>query len=1073
MYGAMRRGAVVWLWGALNLAGLACAPALDTEVGAGPERSVGEEVFRIVCLRLAGRTWPEDVTAERARSACDGRTAIDWTDAPRLGAWLSPRDELIASLDAMLPEEAQDELAAWLDAATQTYENEADHFPLTVRALARSLQRAATDDELVATLARWRLRAGYRPEATAQAPIAGFLGTDALRSTLHHALEAYAASPSRRHRTELIQAQLAEGLWSPEAGRRWREWLLAEGTVPADHEPTWAVARDERGLAMIADTDGLSDRDFDGRPDVDSFGRYLGSDGEPLALPLPFEGERRPETDGALVYRYRDAARTVVGAGARLLAHSEAGSDALDVSTYLSEEWLGPKVPRTRRVGAETVAYEAHDLAQAGWWRTTEVLAQVLAEDVSVDAVEALRQVAERSPQAMAGMVHSLRYALRRFHTEADIDEGLARQFRDDALTWLMWVADAPGLLDGLLRGLADPRSARLGDVLGEMMRYRDQVPYNREDRNEIVASQTWTRLVDRTGPQTQANRSLFSRSIALIHDLGQQSVCNRDGARVGVTVLGRYIPLPGRYDECALIELPDMIETYLRAILGRAELQIKPDFINTLTDAAALLGIESLTIDELLQRESDIDGFTSEPTAFAMNRFVFTPQTRFLEEIADPLRTRDGALVSERHAGTIFAWERAFEFDDGYTPKRIGFLGAFTPVVDAFDRLDPRVVGSSLVPSARSRHRRILFSEMISLLHLYWPPEDAEFTQARDEAAPFFAYSAGIARWEPALADVLQEGELMRNIARFLTALRAVEVRPGVDGISAISRWVARMANPRETPELLTLDGERRVRLTNGRTVGPTHLNNLFESLDRWPEASPTDALPGRPEEGVFGVEHRPDGPHFRQPAVATLMTGLLGQLAEAGHAANLAASFDAFRQDLLLLLASPAGAALLDWAKQLDHGALRSLVDAFASPALSRELARSATDWADLLADTGSIRALRKFGGLATEPSLATADGAQSLLELAISFGVEALADSRTDAFLHLLARGWAPPSAPLIPVWDALAEVGRARPMSVAPFDADDYRHWLLETAAFLEDEDNGLRRFFRIVAERQRP
>src|SRR5690606_37106231 len=170
---------------------------------------------------------------------------------------------------------------------------------------------------------------------------------------------------------------------------------------------------------------------------------------------------------------------------------------------------------------------------------------------------------------------------------------------------------------EAVMRSFSDPRSEQLGEIYGGLMRYRDRITFNPSAVNAAPVGFPLDQPVDHAMDDTFDNESLFQRTLALIDGLNGVRVCNRAGARLNlnVPIIGSITWPPSfadAYDECELIDIPNVAEAYALAILGRYELELESSFINFVADAADSLGI---SVDEMLEESSGIDGLTRHPT--------------------------------------------------------------------------------------------------------------------------------------------------------------------------------------------------------------------------------------------------------------------------------------------------------------------------------------------------------------------------------------------------------------------------------------------------------------------------
>src|SRR5512139_3117702 len=100
----MRRTGILGLLGSAAILISGCAPEFDSTRAAGWEGTLGEEIFKVVCQRMADEasraaheadpSVPYDVTGEPTRALCEGRADPTTAPTPRLRALSENRDRL-------------------------------------------------------------------------------------------------------------------------------------------------------------------------------------------------------------------------------------------------------------------------------------------------------------------------------------------------------------------------------------------------------------------------------------------------------------------------------------------------------------------------------------------------------------------------------------------------------------------------------------------------------------------------------------------------------------------------------------------------------------------------------------------------------------------------------------------------------------------------------------------------------------------------------------------------------------------------------------------------------------------
>ena len=152
----------------LLVVGAAITPAgcshFDTTRRAAPRLTLGEEIVRVFCERMASEANPSDVMGLRWRPVCRGE-APPPVDAPRrLVVLMEHRTRLARALDQVLPEaEIGDDLGHFLGELMPLMDNPSERVPASTRLLADFLDRLSSDDAAIDALSRMGTREGYRP----------------------------------------------------------------------------------------------------------------------------------------------------------------------------------------------------------------------------------------------------------------------------------------------------------------------------------------------------------------------------------------------------------------------------------------------------------------------------------------------------------------------------------------------------------------------------------------------------------------------------------------------------------------------------------------------------------------------------------------------------------------------------------------------------------------------------------------------------------------------------------------------------------------------------------------------
>ena len=1137
--------------GVVTLALGSCSHELDTERAVPARASLGAEIYRIFCKRIAASELPTDVTGRQSRALCAGEEGPELAPTPRLRAMAENRDRLVDALDRTLPEPLEDDLDAFMVQLVPFYDPPDERLPSQTRALAELLARIAEDDEAVGALERVSTRVGYRPLRLALGVTRPFLSYPRVTELTQTALATVDDGGSASAEWDALLRALALELATSEEEPTLpgeestlaigRELLLRTNPAFGDGTALFLTQRDRRGIVLPAGGTVVApfvDMNGDGLADVDPLGRFVGEAGGLLELPAPFRvlgetGIARDPSGRALRETDRTPIFATVDVDATLLAGVTRESvgwldperpTLLNLAQGLSL-LLGPEAERTETLGAIDVRYDGYDTAQGPLFDLVHGVGHVI-DDAEVDDTLALTEILLRDHEhELAGVIEAGLFG--DAVADADTRAALAEnsELWDDVIQVGELIAQEPGLMEALLRALADPRSKRLGTIYAEMMRHRDAVGWDPADTNRPMRDQVWDEPVDHDAADTPENESLFQRSIAVIHDLDGVRVCNKDGARLRLRVIGLSITYPlfgGSFDECELIEIENVAEAYALAIAGRYELELKDGFLNALVDFGDRVG---LSVDAILEESSGIDGLTRRPTPEALNRLVFLREgNAFLEDLFDPIPQRDGVIITERHDPIVFAWERAFHFcgDELYpagsapcaAPEVVTFYQAMTPLLEAFDSFDRRTEG------------RFLFARLITALHTHWPSARATATQDDDPAAPLFAHHDDGRSYEPIVASLFGDcgyagdrrcnpalgGKLISRLHELTLQLDSVELRPGVDGLDVLAAAGEKLIDPARNAGLANRRGIDTT-FTNDRTreIPYSPLLLLLDSLNGFDEAfepAPDRLTRWRDARGaivdqLLTVRERGGRRELANRRAHALTQTLVPFVRErvASHRADgdLEEWSLSLAPRLETTLGSAVGSSALRFLEAVDRdegakeelsGLIQYLMnDASDNDAFDNTLLATA-DLLQLLDDELNLVPLlnvlseglapgvreRVAAGGTIDPSTLSLDGSTLDETVKLLRAIVDVDDRRTLA--AVLRNVVALPEGgdgetPLETVVDVIAEVNRAEPGLGTSLRAEDHRSVLGHVDEFLTDPDRGLERIYRVVQNRTLP
>ncbi len=1152
-----------------SLLAISCAEAPSVVREKRERLSVGAEVFRVFCKRAAAEAFPDDLEGTEFNAACEGRAAAPRT-TPRLSAMLSRRPQIVRALDRVLSDDTAvargevraplegDELRDFLSSTLPLYDGE-QLLPSTTRTLSTILGRLTDDEDALGkaaldVLARTTGRTGYRPLRLALGVVRPLLEYPRLDAFTRSTLDMVATGGSAE--AELDAVLRAAAL----------ELATAEDTPPAPDstlaltrdlvlsplpdlepelkkDPLWLVRRDARGVALPELLDGalprpFLDTDADGRADIDGFGRLLSFTQD--RLPAPFKVASEPETqrDAAgralnvwepsseLLYRHLDVEGTLLAALAReqraLLTPKKPGDrTTIDKLARGLPALLGPWAMREYGYGKARIGFRGPDLTNAPVLDLVHAAGVLTGMPEMRKAIEVLEAALRDHEGASARLIDALLEIDRRAdaHPEAELvgvnGPGTPHQFWDDLIAIGVRMTQRPGLIEALLRAFLDARTPAQGPILGNWMRYKDLITYPNapstapSDINGRV-QHTYSELVDRSQPNVGLNRSLFQRTAALVHNLHGQKHCNKPNAKLAVHLgpIPLTLPLTGPgYAPCELFEVPDLVEVYVRAVLGRARIDLKPGDLNALGGLCPVLDAACLGATQ--EKESEIVGFDDTPTAEALARFVFSPPNAFVQGISDPVTTIDGANIQQWEPYALFPLELVDPMAKPYgSPEHPGlsFAEAGYPLFEAFDDHELRDESGRLVDG-------YLFGDLMHTLHVHWAARSTEpcdgppaetCTQSVDPSLPFFSHQTNLVSYEPLLAEALLDVDLLARLHETTNAL-ANTVIDGEDGITIMARLFERLLSP--DPSLTYRDGNTRALTNVGEDLG--YVSPLYLLLDAlkgidasfasdehgmrlpvWREAR-SELIDTLFEIETVGEEKRLKD-RLGRAVTLRLMQFLRDRIdahAEAGDLSEWAASFGPRTRDVL---EKPVVAALVglldktyeDEAASLEFAGLAKYLFEEEGSGFQSSLLATA-DLLQLFDDANSTAPLLHFAAEAIAPGVLSAieqgkpfevkSGiARTFVELQHAVSKLDARDPSTTAKLlrNLVADVMEDGRTPLEVLLDAAADIERANPAvpTTTPLDGSDLKSVIESVRAFLSDRDVGLERFYEVIQHR---
>ncbi|MBK8169430.1 MAG: hypothetical protein IPK60_03685 [Sandaracinaceae bacterium] len=799
-----------------------CPEPLDVTRVIPQRGTLGEEIYKILCQRIASTEFPTDVTGDGTKALCEGREEPNDDTPARLRALASNRTRLVDALDQTMPDGLHDDLSAFMMQLIPLYDPPRETLPEQTRAVADALANIAGDTDALTALQRLSAREGYRPARLAigvSRPLLTYPNFDDFAGKLLRAVDDDgAAGPQFDHLLQVLSLEMATSQTSFATGPTTlglaRDLLYTSSDAFGGGSARWLVRRDERGIVLPSDGAGgigapFVDTDSDGLADVDSLGLFVDASGQRLNVPAPFPindefGIRRDAQGRALhsddtpYYDYMDANRTLLAA---LMRESHGWFDpatpaALDLADGIPL-FLGPPATQTEVFGNTSLQYEGYDTAHGPIFDLVHGTGSILYRPETDDMLAVVDELLRNHEDVVAPVIDSIWYAMERGDAYPNASIPRTSDFWDDMVHVVEGIAEVQNsagdavLLDALMRAFEDPASADLGFIAAQMCRYKDAVLYDtRSDEllNGHPNPQSFSQLTDFSAPDVDGNESVLQRSLALIHDLNGVQLCNKEGASIGIYSGDTYIGSIGNYARCELIQIDNVAAFYVQSVLGEARMDLKPQIINDIRDIAGSFVNVDAILDDTLSANSHIVGLDSTPTPEALGRLVWGPRTPFIDSLLEVPMTRDGVPVAERYPNTAQAWELEFTTGSGNRT----FLDALKPLLRAFNTYNPQPNPLPATPP------RFLFGELIDAMYMHWASPNSDRTQTTDPAAPFYVTGQDNVRsYEPIIADLFSDGQLFPRLRRLLLAVDAMSIHTDVDGIGVLAQATQTLVDP------------------------------------------------------------------------------------------------------------------------------------------------------------------------------------------------------------------------------------------------------------------------------------
>lgn len=655
----------------------------------------------------------------------------------------------------------------------------------------------------------------------------------------------------------------------------------AGGMLP----PVPFLMRDARGFAAFPSLpSGAVDKDGDGLPDVDAQGQFIDGSGKPLPLPTPFsfvtangvdsKGTRdalgRAVNGTAPIYKYGDASKTMLHAvlvDTQVIAEPANGAllDMAHGATYqfgkrvdVTKSYDDPE-GSTKKI---TVSYKGFDAKTSPITDLVYALGRFLELPRLSDYLELQRQLLRDHPDKVARLVG----AALKIKEISNKPEYASIQLPQNSIVWdevlkiVGEMAAEPDVMRDVLDSFTDARVLLLSNGMARFANHKDQIDYNpsadscwamgaKEDKGCPQLNDPWWNVtagakqkdpsakVDYSKDGTDDNRALFERFLSLINDASGVRACNRQGGTI-TTKLGPIsvkLPLFGTYDECEVLNVPDLGVFYLGCIAGgniegtstpRCKLPVTDGLVSALN---GILG--SGQVDNLLEGSSHITGLKQTPTIEALNRMVmWRNPNKFVSDLTDPIPTNvcpvssskgtrkcasTNDLMAYRQRGTIFMGE-AYEALKGLAPT-------VTPFVKR---------------RADGKGREAYFIRLVQTFHRHWSKggnPNRCVDGGTPESNPKFCYKSNIRSYEPILAEAFAT-DIIPALHELTKTVKGMTVN-GKNGTEVMAALVRDLLDPKVASAMKLVDrnGSANALWNNGTSTPLTYFHLFVDSINKF----------------------------------------------------------------------------------------------------------------------------------------------------------------------------------------------------------------------------------------------
>jgi len=628
------------------------------------------------------------------------------------------------------------------------------------------------------------------------------------------------------------------------------------------------LVRDGRGFASFVAglPPGSVDKDGDKLPDVDLLGRFIDDKGAPLAIPAPFafvtakgmENKGTGELGQSALYKYGDATKTMLHSvlvDTKTIAHPDNGAllDLTHGATYQFGKRVDAKATYDDPDGApdsRIVEFKKFDANTSPITDLVYALGRFLELPKLPDYLELNRQLLQKHPTEVARLVG----AVMKVRDIANKPEYKGIDLDDKSTLWdevakiVGELAAEPEVMKEVVESFADPRVLLLPNGMARFANHKDGVDYNpsadscwpmgsKPDQKCPQLNDPWFNVsatppgakkdpalfVDYSKPDAEDNRSLFSRFLSLINDSSGVRACNKQGGTITTKFLGISVKLPifGTYDECEVLNIPDLGNFYLGCIAGgNDELTGKPRCLLPITSSTvsamkAIIG--SSTVDDLVESSSGITGLKQTATVEALNRMVmWRNPNKFVSDLTEPMPTNVCPIAT-----SLGTRRCASDSDLLYNRQRATiFMG------EAYDAV--KGLGPTVLPFVKKRSdnkgREHYFVRLIQTMHRHWSPggNPVRCKDGAPETDPRFCAKSNARAYEPILAEAFAT-DLVPALHEVTKVTKGLTIN-GKSGTEVLTALVRDLMDPKVAAAMKLVDrnGSASTTWNDGKTTVP-----------------------------------------------------------------------------------------------------------------------------------------------------------------------------------------------------------------------------------------------------------